>query len=72
MGGWNFALQTYGEPWRTRRRMFHSGMQLSIVPKYEGLQLRQARVFLKQLAADSDDLATIVRGYVFPTLAFWL
>jgi len=67
LGEWNIAFQPYGEAWRSRRRIFHSGMQLSAVPKYEGAQLRQTRIFLKQLAADSDDLGTIVRGYVAHT-----
>lgn len=61
---WNISVQTYGDPWRSRRRIFHSELHVTAVPKYQGVQFRQARLFLKQLAADTSDLSASVRGYV--------
>lgn len=61
---WNFAVLTNGETWRKERRMFHSQFQPNVVAKFRSGQMRQARIFLKQLAADPNDLPVKVRGYV--------
>ena len=52
----------YGSTWRKYRRMFHSQMHSNAVPKYQSVQLRQARIFLKNLLADSSDVSASVRG----------
>lgn len=58
---WNFSIQEYGDSWRKGRRIFHSGAHQGIVPKYESLQMRSSRKFLKTLNEDSSDLHEAVR-----------
>ena len=58
------VIRPYGESWRRERRMFHSQTHQNAAPKYKNVQMRQARLFMKKLAADPSDLAVSVRGYV--------
>lgn len=62
---WNFGVQPYGDPWRKGRRLFQSGVHQSVVPKYQGLQTRSARLLLKQLRKNSNDLHASVRECVY-------
>lgn len=59
---WNFAFQPYGDLWRKSRRIFHSKMHAGAVSQYQGIHIRQARRFLKQLLTEPEDLAANVRG----------
>ena len=61
---WNFAIMTYGDTWRKTRRIFHSQMHSNAAPRFQSVQKRQARAFLKQLLEDPTELAVSVRGYV--------
>lgn len=55
------VVMGYGEMWRRQRQVFHSQMQPSEVTKYRSVQLRQARMFLRQLREDSSALSASVR-----------
>lgn len=61
---WDFVLHPYGEKWRHDRRLFHSVTHMNVAPKYEKLQTRCARAFLKQLHTNSNDLRDSIRKYV--------
>lgn len=61
---WNLAFMSYGETWRKTRRLFHSQMHTNASPKFQSIQTRQARAFLKHLLEDPTELAISVRGYV--------
>lgn len=58
---WNFVLKEHNDSWRKDRRIFHAGAHLGMAPKYEPVQLRCAREFLKLLNKDSSDLDKAVR-----------
>ena len=64
LSSWNFSAQEYGDQWRRGRRLFHSGVHIGVAPKYQRLQIRSARAFLKQLREKSDDLHASVRKFV--------
>lgn len=61
---WNFGFLPYGETWRKTRRVFHSQMHTNAAPKFQTVQKRQARAFLKQLLENQTELAVSVRGSV--------
>lgn len=65
VSSWSFSAQEYGDQWRRGRRLFHSGVHIGVVPKYQRLQIRSARAFLKQLRENSDDLHASVRRCLF-------
>lgn len=58
---WTFAVNGYGDKWRKRRRAFHGQMHQGIAPIYQGVQMREARVFHKQLLDDTDDIPGLAR-----------
>ena len=62
---WDFVLRPYGERWRKERRIFHSQMNMNSAPKFQSVQVHQARLFLKQLVDHLNELALSVRGYVY-------
>lgn len=62
LNDWDFAVRPYGELWRKERRMFHSQLHSNAAPKFQGVQTRQARLFLKQLVDQPNELAVNVRG----------
>lgn len=62
---WDFGIMIYGERWRKERRMFHSQMHMNAAPKFQSVQILQARRFLKKLVDCSDELAVTVREYVY-------
>jgi len=64
-GSWDFVVFRYGGTWRKYRRMFHSQMHSNAVLKFQSVQIRQARLFLQQLVADSSDISASVRGCAF-------
>lgn len=63
-GAWNFSAQEYGDKWRQNRRLFHSGVHQGVVSKYQSVQIRNVRAFLKRLQESSDDFFPLVRKYV--------
>jgi len=63
-GAWNFSSQEYGDKWRHNRRLFHSGVNQGVVSKYESVQIRNVRLFLKRLQDNPDDFYPSVRKCV--------
>ena len=59
---WDFVVFRYGSAWRKYRRTFHSQLHSNAVPKYQSVQLRQARLFLQKLLVNSSDISGSVRG----------
>lgn len=56
------AVRPYGEHWRAERRLFHSQAHQNAAPKFRGVQLRQARMLLKQLVEDPGAVMQRVHG----------
>lgn len=58
---WNFGNIPYGEKWRDGRRLFHTGVNQSVVKRYKSLQIRSARALVKQLCNNPDDVQHLIR-----------
>ena len=65
---WTFAINEYGDKWRKRRRAFHGQMHQGIAPIYQGVQMREARVFQQQLLDGSNDIFGLSRRFGFASL----
>jgi hypothetical protein len=61
--GWVLGFDRYGGSWRLQRRLLHEHAHIGAVPKYQGIQLRSTRKFLKSLMKDND-VAGLVRAFV--------
>jgi hypothetical protein len=63
--GWSWLLgfRRYGGSWRLQRRLLHEHTHSGVVPKYQGIQLRSSRKFLKSLLKEND-IASLVRTFV--------
>ncbi|KAI0367632.1 O-methylsterigmatocystin oxidoreductase [Pilatotrama ljubarskyi] len=65
---WEFAIQGYTPEWRTRRRMFHTFFQHSVVPDYRPIHLRECRRFLLRLSQTPEDLVPLARHVFSATI----
>ena len=68
---WNLAFMPYSQTWRDHRREFHQFFNPREVVKYQPIQLRECRAFLRRiLVAPHTDLGQNVRQYVSSSLTF--
>ncbi|KAI0350838.1 O-methylsterigmatocystin oxidoreductase [Trametes cingulata] len=65
---WEFAIQGYSPEWRTRRRLFHTFFQQSVVPNYRPIHLRECRRFLLRLLNNPEDLVPLARHVFSATI----
>lgn len=61
---WTFAMNAYGDKWRRGRRAFHGQLHQGVARNYEGVQMREARIFQQQLLDNPEDLPGLIRGFV--------
>lgn len=62
MDEWNIAVQPAGDAWRQGRKLLQATLTPREILKYQPVQLRNARAFLKTLRQDYNDLHSSVRG----------
>lgn len=58
---WSFALWGYGPEWRRHRRLMHEELQPAAIAKYQSIQFRGARVFVKRLLDNTEDVHVTIR-----------
>ncbi len=58
---WSIALEPYGVRWRTWRKAFHENLHPAAAHKYRPLELKAARLFLKNLLETPQDFYEHVR-----------
>ncbi|KAH9886459.1 O-methylsterigmatocystin oxidoreductase [Cubamyces lactineus] len=58
---WQFGLQGYTQKWRQRRRVFHQTFQLSAVPKYRPVHVRECRRSLGKLLDTPEQFLALAR-----------
>jgi len=46
---WGFAFMRYGSRWRALRKCFYQHFQQGVIHKYESIQTREARAFLRRM-----------------------
>ena len=65
--GWSMGFSPYGATWRRRRKAFHEHFHPNIVSKYQPIQAKAAKTFLRRLLASPDDFMDHMRQYAdFP------
>ncbi|KAK7678473.1 hypothetical protein QCA50_018533 [Cerrena zonata] len=58
---WNLAFMPYSQTWRDHRREFHQFFNQREVVKYQPIQLRECRAFLRRVLTPSVDLGQHIR-----------
>ncbi|EIW55314.1 cytochrome P450 [Trametes versicolor FP-101664 SS1] len=58
---WVFAVLGYTQAWRTRRRLFHTFFQRSVIPEYRPVHSGQCRRFLHRLLTTPEDFMSLSR-----------
>lgn len=63
--GYAMAMIPYGHWWRRHRRAFHQHFNMTMIHKYQDIQVREARAFLRRLLRSPDDFMHHAQQYVY-------
>ncbi|KAL0958977.1 hypothetical protein HGRIS_014290 [Hohenbuehelia grisea] len=63
LSGWRFkfAFMPYGDWWRQHRRLFHAYFHPNVVGKYQSIQRRESKAFLRRLLHSPSDFMYHIR-----------